>query len=326
MVDIEYLEVHIDTFSLFNAPLTIGLAKVVSEKRKRKKTYYQAALFGCTMMSLIASAILILVAPQISDFLNIHDTSIVVYLAIVLPFAVFYNMTIFYFRGLYRMKASATSDIALNIIRILALLLFFLIGYLHTPYLAFLASFVILEILLIFFGKVNFRTLKTKVNEKFKLFKSLLLYSMPIFIGESLKLFGLGFDRLFLTRFFTTFASGIYDIAIALCMGYMVIANSYGMALLPVASKNQKNLANLKRNLIKTLTYVAVLYIVYTIPMLLLAEPVISLINPQYLFVLNFYFVPELKYLGAVVAMLISATLSVITLSLLVWRRFRLKK
>jgi hypothetical protein len=28
MVDIEYLEVHIDTFSLFNAPLTIGLAKI----------------------------------------------------------------------------------------------------------------------------------------------------------------------------------------------------------------------------------------------------------------------------------------------------------
>jgi len=148
-----------------------------------------------------------------------------------------------------------------------------------------------------------------------------------------------------------------------------LIASSYGMALLPVASKNQKNHKKLKRNLTKTSMYVLILYIIYSTLLILVARPVIEFINPKYLalieflpylmiayisigllslfshfvnaiglqkyaviasflfvvigFSLNFYLVPQLKYLGAASSISISAALSLVMISLLIWRKFR---
>jgi len=348
--------------------ITIGLAKFVSEKRKRRKIFYKAALFGCIVISLIVSFVLILLSPYISSFLNINDASILVFLAIALPFAVFYNITIFYFRGLYRMKASAVSDISLAAIRIFALLFFFWIGYNYAPYMAFLFSFVAIDLALSFFCRIKFMT-KGNTKKITGPLKLLILYSLPIFIAEFLRFLSLGFDRLFLAKFFSTFASGIYDVGITLCLGYTLIASSYGMALLPVASKNQKNYKKLRRNLRKTSVYVLILYIIYSILLLLVARPVIEFINPKYVavieflpylmiayiligllslfshfvnaiglqkyaivasllfavigFSLNFYLVPQLRYLGAASSIFISAALSLVIISLLVWRKFR---
>jgi len=188
--------------------ITIGLAKFVAEKRKRRKIFYKAALFGCIILSLIVSIVLVLLSSHISSFLNINDASILVFLAVVLPFAVFYNITIFYFRGLYRMKASAISDIGLAGIRILALLFFFWIGYNYAPYMAFLISFIAIDLALSFFFGIK-SVNKEKVKNLTGPLKLLILYSLPIFAGEFLRFLSLGFDRLFLAKFFSTFTSGL---------------------------------------------------------------------------------------------------------------------
>lgn len=265
------------------------------------------------------------------------------------------------------MKASATSDISLATIRIFALLFFFWVGYQYAPYMAFLFSFIAIDLALSFFVRIRFRT--KGIKKISKPLKLLILYSLPIFASESLRFLSLGFDRLFLAKFFSTFASGIYDVGVTLCLGYTLIANSYGMALLPIASKNQKNHNKLKENLRKTSVYVLILYIIYSTLLIVVARPVIEFINPKYLtlieflpyliiayifigllslfshfvnaiglqkyaviasfifividFSLNFYLVPQLKYLGAASSVFISAALSLVIISLLIWRKFR---
>jgi len=351
--------------------ITIGLAKFVAENEKQRKLKYVAALIGCTTISLIVSSVLILSRLSISNFINIHDDKIILFLACILPFATIYNLTIFYFRGIYKMKTSTSLDVILSGLKILVLIFMLSMGYAYAPYVAFLVSFLILDLILLFLNiRKSFKTVQ--FGKTAKIFKALFIYSLPIFLSESLNDFGMGFDRLFLAKFYTTFASGIYDVAITLCLGYILIANAYANALLPVASKDRKNSNKLKKDLLKTSWYVVIFYVIYTLTVLLLAQRIITIINPSYLpaieflkplmiayaligflslfsyfvnainlqkyalltsvlfvlnsFMLNFYFVPQLKYLGAVNAILVSAIVSVVLLTALIWRRLKLKR
>lgn len=354
--------------STFN--VTIGLAKFVAEGKKQKKLFYSSALIGCVPISLVISAVLATLAPQISDFTGVQSVPAVLFLAAVLPFAVIYNLTIFYFRGLYRMGVSALSEIILAAVKVLALIVLLWTSCQYPAYAAFLISFVVLDIIL-FISKKPSDLTKT-IKTMFKPFKMLFLYSLPIFASESLAFIGRGLDRLFLAKFWTTGASGIYDVAVAFCLGYMLIANSYANVLLPVASKNRRHPSKLKKNLVKISLYVIGLYGAYTALILLLAGPVVGILNPQYMsvteflapmafaymamgflsllshfvnsiglqkyavytavtflfmsFVLNFYLVPQLKYMGAVAAVLASALTSTVLLALLIKRRFKLKE
>jgi O-antigen/teichoic acid export membrane protein len=269
------------------------------------------------------------------------------------------------------MKSSTALDVILSGLKILVLILMLGMGYMYAPYIAFLFSFLILDLILLLLNiKNSFKDIQ--FGKVVKTFKTLFIYSLPILLSESLSDLGMGLDRLFLAKFYTTFASGIYDVTITLCLGYILISNAYANALLPIASRDRKNSNKLKKDLLKTSWYVLIFYVAYTLAVLLLAQHIITIVNPSYLpaieflkplmivyaligflslfsyfvnainlqkyallasilfalnsFMLNFYFVPQLKYLGAVNAILISAIVSVTLLAALIWRRLKLKK
>ncbi|MFQ6010135.1 MAG: oligosaccharide flippase family protein [Candidatus Aenigmatarchaeota archaeon] len=354
---------------------TLGLAKFVAEKRSKKELLYGSALLGSTIISLFISGLLILFSNQISLFIGLGSIPIILFLAAVLPFAVVYNITIFYFRGLYRMKASTLSDVALSAAKVILLIFLFYVGYNYPPYFAFLIAHMLIDLVLIFKGKLPKRIASInmiKIKKGLINYRMLLIYSFPIFIAEITRFLGLGIDRFFLAKFFTTSATGIYDLGISLCIGYLVIANSYANALLPVASRNHRNVSRLKTSLFKSTGYVVVLYVLYTMAILFFIEPLVNLINPLYIevttfvlplmvvyaligflsllthfasaialqkyaayasavflilaFTLNFYLVPELKYLGAVEALLASSLASLVLLMLMIWRGLKSRR
>ncbi|MEM5804551.1 MAG: oligosaccharide flippase family protein [Candidatus Aenigmatarchaeota archaeon] len=347
---------------------TIGLAKFVSEKRAMKEKLYASALFGSTLLSLLISGILVVFSNQTSGLIGLGDAPILLLLAAVLPFAVFYNMTVFYFRGLYRMKASTYSEMFLSLLKMLLLIAFFVMGVAYPPYMAFLLGHMLLDAVFILRKEVRigmFPSLKEVVSS----YRMLLAYSFPIFLSEALRTFGMGLDRFFLTGFYTTMETGIYDLGASLCIGYLIIAASYANALLPVASRSHGNVSLLWSGIKKTLKYVSMLYLLYTAILLLAAAPFVGLLNPAYLPVvsflapmamayallgilsvlsffasaicmqryaaaasavflclalaLNFYLVPQLKYVGAIDAVLISAAVSCAVLGLMLWKGLR---
>lgn len=336
--------------------ITLGLMRFVSREPGKANYYFRAALVGCFGISIIVMIALLLFSPLISGILNISSPFIVYILALSLPFAAVYNLVIFYFRGQYRMTSSVLGDFSLMVVRIAVLIFLFYMAYQYAPYIAFLVSFLVLDIFLL---------LKTGTGKGIGLgkeFKILLVYSLPIFLAEFLRFFSLGLDRLFLSGFYGTAEAGLYDIAVSLCLGYLIIANSYGNALLPAAAKKGWKKGGLRKSLKGTL----ILYALYTAIILLAANPLITFINPQYLpllnfltpmiaayiligffvvltffvnaiglqryavysalvfaflsLVLNFYLVPGMKYLGAIEALMVSGIVSLCLLGGLVWK------
>jgi len=269
--------------------ITIGLTKFVSEKRVVAKAYYRAALIGCSVISLVLAVVLIGLTPQISPAMGIKASPVLPALAIVLPLAVAFNLTIFYFRGLYRMRVSAASQTALAGVRVAALLMLLWAGWKHSPYVAFVLSFLLLDVMLFLIAgpKLGLGTYGSGLGV-WRLMRQLLLYSLPIFLSEMSRWLARGLDRMVLARFWTATASGIYDVAATFCLGYMLIANSYANALLPIASKNQRNPDKLRVSLARTLCYFAGLYVMYTMVIFSLAKPILGMLNPAYMAVLDF--------------------------------------
>ncbi len=336
--------------------ITLGLMRFVSRNPGKAGRYFRASLGGCLGISIIVMLALVALSPGLSGLLNMSSPFIVYLLAASLPFAAVYNLVIFYFRGRYRMTSSVAGDFFLMAVRIALLVFLFMMAYQYAPYLAFMLSFLVLDIFLL---------LKTGTGSGEGLgreFKILLAYSLPIFLAEFLRFFAMELDRLFLSGFHGMAKAGLYDIAVSFCLGYLVIANSYGNALLPAAARRGSRPGNLK----KSLKGAGILYIAYTAVILLAANPLITLINPQYLplmgflaplmaaymlmglfvvltfyvngagmqryavysalafaflsLALNLYLVPGLEYIGAIEALLVSGAVSLGLLGGLVWK------
>lgn len=334
--------------------ITLGLMRFVSSEPARKGQYYRASLLGCAGLSILVGAVAALAAPWLSGILNMGSASAIYFLAASLPFAAIYNLAIFYYRGRYRMTASVLADFLLAAFRVVALALLFFMALQDAPYIAFLVSFILLDVL------VLAKSGSGNAGNPGRDFKILLIYSLPIFISEFLRFFAMELDRLLLSGFYGTAEAGLYDLAVSLCLGYVIIANSYGNALLPKAAGGSQG--SLKRSIKGT----AALYIIYTIAIILIARPLIALVNPaymplmefllplmvSYIFVgaltllsffvnavgrqrhavyssaafaflslaLNFYLVPSLKYMGAIEALIVSGAVSLCLLGGLVWR------
>jgi O-antigen/teichoic acid export membrane protein len=201
------------------------------------------------------------------------------------PFAVVYNISIFYLRGLYKMRSSVWADFIMTVIRLSALLGFLFAGFYYAPYMSFLLSFMLIDVYLLYRNRVGTRFSKKEIISTFRI---MLLYSIPIFLSEFLRLFSLGVDRLILSSFYTTVEAGFYDVAVLLCIGYLVIANSYSNALLPLASRSQGDARKRRSELVKALRASSVLFVLYTLLILIAGRPVISIINPAYIDVIGF--------------------------------------
>jgi stage V sporulation protein B len=269
-------------FATFN--VTIGMAKFVSQDSKRKELYYVSALAGSLLLSMVITAALLLLAPWISTALNLGQA--IIYWAILsVPFAVIYNISIFYFRGMYKMRSSVVADAGMTVIRIAALVGLLLAGLYYAPYLAFVISFVLIDIYLL---ARNRKALSTGSRDVLPAFRTLLIYSAPIFLSEFLRMFSMGLDRVMLSGFYSTIEAGMYDVAVLLCLGYVLIANSYSNALLPLASSSQANVRKRKSELSKALKVSSLLFAAYTIVVALAGRPVIAMVNPAYLGIFTF--------------------------------------
>jgi len=342
--------------------VTIGLAKFVSQKGKDRDLYYKAALSGSVLLSLAVSAVLFVFSPFVASLLNMSITTIH-WAALCIPFAAVYNTGIFYFRGLYKMGKSVTTDALMMAARICMLSVLLAAGLYYAPFVAFLASFVAVDAYLLLKNRIraNFDFRKT-----LSAYRMLLVYSLPIFAGEFLRAFSVGLDRVMIAGFYSTAEAGFYDVAVALCLGYVIIANSYSNALLPSASRNQADIKKRKHELRKAAKACTFLFAAYTALLLLAGAPVINMINPAYLGVfsfiiplagayiifgflsllcfysssigqqknsayamavfaflslaLNFYLIPQMLYGGAVTALAVSSSVSIMLLGALAWR------
>ncbi len=273
--------------------VTIGLAKFVSQDPGKKRLFYSSALVGTTILSLFVSAVLFILSPIISEALNMN-TVVMVWAIGCVPFAVIYNIGIFYFRGNFRMGSSTKADIVMMVIRIAILLALIYVGLLHAPYIAFIISFMAIDIFILLKEGGFF---ETGIKEAMTTYRILLIYSIPIFVSEFLRLFSMGFDRLALSAFYTTAEAGIYDVGVSLCLGYMIIANSYSNALLPMASKSHNDTKKRKSALMKSLKASTILFILYTALLLVAGRPVIELINPAYMGVFDFILPLSIAYI-----------------------------
>ena len=287
-------------FATFN--VTIGLAKFISHDKGKKELYYTASLAGSLLITLVVCAALLVLAPWMSRVLNVGYPVILWAIASV-PFAVIYNIGIFYFRGLYRMKSSTYADIMMTAVRIAALIGFFLAGIVYAPYIAFLLSFMAIDFYLLLKSRV--RT-QFKRSEVFHAFRELLIYSVPVFLSEFLRLFSTDLDRLMLSGFYSSFEAGVYDVAVSLCLGYIIIANSYSNALLPLASSSQHDGSKRRGELRRALKASTAFFILYTAIVLIAGRPVIGMINPAYMGI--FSFLPAL-----IVAYILIGFLTVLT-------------
>ena len=264
-------------FATFN--VTIGLAKFVSQNQHKKSLYYSSALFGTILLSLAVSVILLALSPQIAQALNM-DLTVVYWSVACVPFAAVYNIGIFYFRGNFRMGASTKADAVMMVIRIAALVGLLYASVQYSPYMAFLISFMAIDAYLLVMNRGNGGfTMAEKARE----FRALLIYSFPIFLGEFLRTFATGFDRMAIAGFYSTAAAGIYDVAVSLCLGYVIIANSYSNALLPVASNHHHDAGNRRKALFRSLKASAVLFLLYGAILMLAGRAVITIVNPVYL-------------------------------------------
>jgi O-antigen/teichoic acid export membrane protein len=95
-------------------------------------------------------------------------------------------------------------------------------------------------------------------------------------------------DRVVLSGFYSTVEAGFYDVGVALCIGYLIIANSYSNALLPKASESHVDSAKRRKELFRALKASSVLFVLYTILLMLGGRLAIQLINPVYMGVFDF--------------------------------------
>ncbi len=269
-------------FATFN--VTIGMAKFVSHERGKKELYYVSALAGSLLLSLVITAALLLLTPWISAGLNLGQ-AIVHWAILSIPFSVIYNISIFYFRGQYKMRSSVVADAVMTVIRIAALAGLLLAGLYYAPYLAFVISFVLIDIYLLARNRL---ALAAGARDVLPAFRTLLIYSAPIFLSEFLRMFSLGLDRVMLSGFYSTIEAGMYDVAVLLCLGYVLIANSYSNALLPLASSSQGDVRKRRSELLKALKASSLLFAAYTVLVALAGRPVISLVNPAYMGIFSF--------------------------------------
>ncbi|UCD03309.1 MAG: oligosaccharide flippase family protein [Candidatus Aenigmatarchaeota archaeon] len=268
-------------FATFN--VTLGLAKFVSQDSSKKGVYYSAALIGSFVLALVITGVLLLLTPLLSSAINVSQ-GVVLWAVLTIPFAVVYNIGIFYFRGLYHMKHSTMTDTVMMIIRIAALVALLYAGLYYAPFFAFMVSFVVIDIYILFRN----RGVLEYGGETLGVFKQLLIYSFPIFVSEFLRHFSMSFDRLALSGFYSTVEAGFYDAATALCLGYIIISNSYANALLPKASSSETNLPKRRKELLRALKASAALFVLYTVLLIILGRPVINIINPAYLGIFEF--------------------------------------
>jgi O-antigen/teichoic acid export membrane protein len=268
-------------FATFN--VTLGLAKFVSGDSSEGKLYYTAALLGSLVTGLVISGVLLIMAPALSQAVNV-SVSVLYWAIIAIPFAVVYNIGIFYFRGLYRMKASTLTDAAMTVARIAALVGLLYAGIYYAPFLAFVVSFIVIDVYLLIRNRDAF----DYGRETLSVFRTLLIYSFPIFLSEFLRQFAMNLDRVVLSGFHSAVEAGFYDVGVALCLGYLIIANSYSNALLPRASENQLDTRKRRLELFRSLKASSALFMLYTLLLLLAGRPVINIINPAYMGVFDF--------------------------------------
>ncbi|MBN1896717.1 MAG: oligosaccharide flippase family protein [Candidatus Aenigmarchaeota archaeon] len=263
--------------------ITIGLAKFVSSDSSKKKIFFTASLLGSIIIASVVSGILFIAAPLIAGAVNV-SVSVIYWAILAVPFAAVYNIGIFYFRGLYRMKASTLTDAVMMMMRIAVLIGLLYAGYVFAPFMAFVASFVLIDIFLLARNRNSMQYGEETVHA----FRTILIYSFPIFLSEFLRQFAMNLDRIVISGFYSTAEAGFYDVAVALCIGYLIIANSYSNALLPKASENQKNRAKRKSEMFHALKASAGFFAVYTIVLMAAGQIVINAINPAYLGVTQF--------------------------------------
>ena len=341
--------------------VTIGMAKFISQDRKRGRLYYVSGLAGSMGLSAVVCIFLLAFAPAIAASLNLPQ-SVIYWAVAAIPFATVYNIGIFYYRGLYRMGDSVATDFIMTAVRLAALLLLLMAGLYYAPFLAFLISFMAIDVYLVLRNRSRE---KLKSGEISSTFRKLLIYSLPIFVSEILRAFAMGLDRIMLSGFYSTAEAGFYDVAVSLCLAYMMIASSYSNALLPVASSG--GAGKRRSELISALKASSALFVVYTAVLIVGGGPFVNLINPAYAgvlefmmplaaaymlmgfltilcfyangtgrqmhavyagavfaflsLVLNLYLIPEMMYMGAIYSLIISSTASLAVMGALIWKR-----
>ncbi len=258
--------------------VTIGLAKFVSQEKAKKELHFASAFWGTLLLSLVVSIILYSLSPVIAQYTNVSLG--VIWLAVLCaPFAAIYNVGIFYLRGNYRMGSSTKVDAFMMVVRIAALTALLYAGIAYAPYAAFIGSFVLVDVYIL---ARNRGLTGFSLPEVLSGFRTLLIYSIPVFASEFLRTFSMGIDRIALAGFYSTAEAGIYDVAVALCLGYVIIANSYSNALLPIASSHHADGKKRRMALRKALKASSVLFALYTVLILAAGGPVVEFINPAY--------------------------------------------
>ena len=272
-------------FATLNA--AIGLAKFVSHDQGRKGLYGSSAVLGSLIMSAAVSAVLLAASPSIAAALNIQ-VSTVLWAVAATPLAAAYNMGIFHLRGAYRMGSSTAADLLLTAARIGALAALLYAGLAYAPFLAFAISFIAADVYM--FSR-NGLLKNYGIGRMLSAYRKIAAYSVPIFIAELLSLVSEEADRLIISGFYSAAEAGVFDVAASLCLGYLIIANSYSNALLPLASSHEHHGPSRRSSLRKALKASVLLFAAYSVLLLVAGRPLIGLINPSYDVIFGFLYV-----------------------------------
>lgn len=343
--------------SVASLGLPILLTSTAGKESSKKKRFEILREFSTLLIpiSLSISLLLLLFSTTISSLLNISVIP-VIFLSGTIPLYTFYNLLLFYFRGTDA-KVSTVSEFLFSILRItIFLILFFAGAVILSPFLSFLLAFFLSTFfMLLKLRRKNLISRFTKIKNARKIIGA----GFMVLIYESLRNLSIGIDRFMLSSFFNSTVSGIYDSLVLLCVFYVILANSYGIALLSQKTKIMKKLK-------ESLNMYFKLSLLYTIFILITGKFILSIFRPELLeafytfpyvvlgyfiygifvvfiffftslkrykvaltgtfiflivnIIFNLYLVPELKYLGASISLTTSVIIGSVFLGVKIWK------
>ena len=337
--------------------LPILITSTAGKENHEKKRFEILREFSTLLIpiSLSISLFLLLFSTTVSSLLNISSISII-FLAGTIPLYTLYNLLLFYFRGTDA-KVSTISEFLLSILRItIFIALFFAGAVIFSPFLSFLLAFLFSNFFMLL--KLRRKKLITKLT-KIKNARKILGAGFIVLIYESLRNLSIGIDRFTLSSFFNSTVSGIYDSLVLLCVFYVILANSYGIALLSQKTKIMKKLK-------ESLNMYFKLSLLYTVFILITGKFILGIFRPELLeafytfpyvvvgyfiygifvvfiffftslkryktaftgtfiflilnIIFNLYLVPELKYLGASISLTASVIIGSVFLGVKIWK------
>ncbi len=246
-VGLFYAVFNLIIFFLFFRSLGLNeaLAKYIAEFRAQEKfNEIKTALVSSLSIQLVSSIVLSGILFLLADFLaknyfkNVQSALFLKLLLIYVVFSIFFITMKGLLQGYRRMLLLSSTEFAKNLIVLLLVILFIVLGYgALSPVLAYVLVFPILFAIYIPLSLRVFHAARYKIIQHNKMAKHLLLFATPVFAtGMGNKIIGY-LDTFVLTYYRDLSEVGIYNIILPSALIFLFFGSAVSSILFPLSSE-----------------------------------------------------------------------------------------